>query len=154
MSDEEKTAVSFDLLQISPSDTWKLRHEVLWPDKPLSYVKLEEDEQGFHYGVRVKENLVSVISLFVKGQEAQFRKFATQSNEQGKGYGSQLLAHTLKEATKLGVTRIWCNARVETAGFYKRFDMVETDTQFYKGKIPYVIMEKRLDEQVNEERDG
>lgn len=139
-----KKMVSGTLIELPAEATWQLRQEVLWPSKPLAYVKIPEDEKGLHCGVKVKGELVSVISLFIKEEEAQFRKFATLHKEQGKGYGSYLLSHILQEAKKLGVKRIWCNARVETAGFYKRFGMVETDNRFYKGDIPYVVMEKWL----------
>ncbi|WP_280115298.1 hypothetical protein [Flavobacterium fluviatile] len=36
---------------IRPSDTWQIRHEVMWPGKPLEFVQLDEDESGLHFGV-------------------------------------------------------------------------------------------------------
>ena len=38
---------------------------------------LQDDEDGLHFGLFNKEKLVSVVSLFIDGEEAQFRKFAT-----------------------------------------------------------------------------
>ncbi|MCU0469711.1 MAG: GNAT family N-acetyltransferase [Arcicella sp.] len=32
--------------EIKPADTWQLRHTVMWPNRPLSYVQLSEDEKG------------------------------------------------------------------------------------------------------------
>ncbi len=130
-------------LTILPAcDTWEIRRKVLWPSKPLDYVKLPKDEEGLHFGININGRLVSVISLFITGEEAQFRKFATLTTDQGKGYGTQLLNHLMEEAVNRGVKRLWCNARVETASFYKRFGMQETETRFFKGDIPYVVMEK------------
>jgi hypothetical protein len=52
---------------ITPAQTYPLRHQVLWPDKPLDYVKIAEDEEGQHFGAFQDQELVSVISLFVNG---------------------------------------------------------------------------------------
>ena len=89
----------------------------------------------------LEETLVSVISLFIDGDDAQFRKFATLADQQGKGLGSALLEHLIKEAQSRGVRRLWCNARVDKTGFYERFGMTTTDHTFSKGGIDYVIME-------------
>ncbi|KZO91763.1 hypothetical protein CALVIDRAFT_541516 [Calocera viscosa TUFC12733] len=35
---------------IPPSSTHALRHAVLWPSKPLDYVILAEDAEGWHFG--------------------------------------------------------------------------------------------------------
>ncbi|KAI0888365.1 GCN5-like N-acetyltransferase [Annulohypoxylon maeteangense] len=36
--------------QISAHQTYALRHDVLWPDKPTAYVQLPDDEAGQHFG--------------------------------------------------------------------------------------------------------
>lgn len=129
---------------ISPQDTWPIRHQVMWPDRPLEYIKLAEDEQGLHFGLFVREKLVSVVSLFVKGDSAQFRKFATLESEQGKGYGSQLLRQVLQEAQNQGALWIWCNARVPKTRFYAKFGLQATKTTFTKGEIDYIVLQKTL----------
>ena len=126
---------------IVPSQTWPLRHTVMWPDKPLDYVKLPEDAHGIHYGLFVNDHLVSVISLFIKGEDAQFRKFATALSHQGKGYGSQLLKYLMQEAASKGIKKLWCNARKDKASFYENFGMIKTSHSFIKGGIGYVVME-------------
>lgn len=131
--------------QISAPYTWALRHEVMWPDKPIEYVQLPMDYQGIHWGLYVQNELTSVISMFE--QEAgdfQFRKFATRTEHQGKGYGSALLRAAFEWIAGQGAHRIWCNARVIKSEFYRRFGMAETDSTFTKGGINYVIMEKIL----------
>ncbi len=87
--------------EASLDEVWQLRHEVMWPDQELSFVQLKDDANGRHFGLYVNDTLVSVISLFPEGTRAQFRKFATLREEQGKGYGSRLLAYTLEEARRL-----------------------------------------------------
>ena len=128
--------------QIAPHQTWRIRHEVMWPDRELDYVKLPEDDEGVHFGLYVEGKLVSVVSAFENGKEAQFRKFATLEAHQGKGYGSQLLNYLFEWLTEQGAVRIWCNARIEKCGFYERFGMVKTDETFQKGGKDYVVMER------------
>lgn len=131
-----------EIRRIHKEDAWKLRHEVMWPEREPDYIKLEDDESGVHYGLFLGEQLVSVLSLFITGKEAQFRKFATLEMEQGQGYGSKLLQTVLKEAEQAGVERIFCNARTYKAGFYKKFGMKPTEQVFSKGGKDYVVMER------------
>ena len=128
--------------RIPPESTWPIRHEVMWPDQTIDYVRLPNDEEGIHYGLFLEDELVGVISAFITGNEVQFRKFATLVKHQGKGYGTQLLNHLLAALEKEDLQRIWCNARLDKQNFYKRFGLQTTDETFTKGGIDYVIMEK------------
>lgn len=136
--------MSIIIKEIEASDTWDLRHRIMWPEKSIDYVKLDEDKDGVHFGLFKDEQLVSVVSLFITGNEAQFRKFATDYIVQGNGYGTKLLQHVLLVAQQNEIEIIWCNARADKASFYKRFDLVETDQKFNKGGIDYVMMQKTL----------
>lgn len=137
--------MNVNILKIRPEDTWQIRHEVMWPDQPIEYVKLAEDEDGLHFGLFVAAGLVSIISVFEKDKEAQFRKLATVEREQGKGYGSYLLQHVMDLLVQNGVQRIWCNARKDKIRFYEQFGLKPTAQEFEKGGIQYVIMEKKLE---------
>jgi len=132
-----------DIRRIAPEDTWPLRHRVMWPDQPFDFVKVAEDHHGLHYGLFVQNQLVSVVSLFIKGGDAQFRKLATEVAEQGKGYGSHLLRHVLHEASTQGANRIWCNARAEKASYYERFGLTKTTNTYVKEGIEFVVMEHK-----------
>ncbi|MBD0378945.1 GNAT family N-acetyltransferase [Paenibacillus sedimenti] len=127
---------------ITKEMAWEVRHRVMWPDKDMNYVKLKDDDEGIHYGFFAGERLVSVISLFINRHQAQFRKFATLDQEQGKGYGSKLLQYMMDEAQARGVQKIWCNARSNKTDFYARFGLKETSDIFTKDGQAYVIMEK------------
>jgi GNAT superfamily N-acetyltransferase len=129
---------------ISPEETWELRHNVMWPDRNLDYIKLKDDEQGRHFGLFIGEELVSVISIFVAADEVQFRKFATLEKLQGKGYGTILLQFVMKEAKKLGAKRLWCNARKNKIDFYKRFGLEESGETISKDGFAYAKMSKNL----------
>ncbi|SDL54961.1 GNAT family N-acetyltransferase [Paenibacillus jilunlii] len=132
-----------EIRKVHKEAVWQLRHEVMWPDRGLDYVKLDDDDDGVHYGLFEGEQLVSAVSLFIDGSEAQFRKFATRTEQQGQGYGSRLLQHVLNEAERSGVNRIYCNARSHKAAFYKKFGLSEVSgTAFTKGGKEYIIMEK------------
>ena len=122
---------------ITAEQTYPLRHSVLWPDKPLDYVKVDDDAAGHHFGAFDNEELIAVISLFVNGQESRFRKFAAHPDHQRKGVGTLLLNHVIAEARRLGATVLWCDARLDAADFYRRFGMTAVCDVFYKGPIPY-----------------
>jgi predicted GNAT family N-acyltransferase len=134
------------IVEIVPSETWHLRHTVMWPDRDIDYVKLPEDDHGIHYGLFQNDQLLSVVSLFLEkgGTEAQFRKFATATDRQGKGHGTTVLKHLISEARQKGIKKLWCNARVDKSGYYQRFGLETTRQVFCKGGIDYVIMEAIL----------
>jgi predicted GNAT family N-acyltransferase len=141
-----------DIRTINKEQTWQLRHEVMWPERDLDYVKLKDDDAGAHYGLFEGEQLISVVSLFIGGEEAQFRKFATLESQQGKGYGSRLLFHMLGEAAQAGVKRIFCNARSHKVSFYHKFGLTETETAFTKDGKEYIVMERFLSDAEAENR--
>ncbi len=128
--------------QIPPSETLPIRHKVMWPDKPLTYVKLPNDELGRHYGLFVNEKMTAIISLFINNNEAQFRKFATLNEFQGLGYGTKLLQSIIDLLKEEGVKKLWCNARVEKTKFYEKFNLRTTNKVYQKGGIEFVIMER------------
>ncbi|WP_247236493.1 GNAT family N-acetyltransferase [Telluribacter sp. SYSU D00476] len=131
--------------EITPEDTWSIRQRVMWPDKPIDFVKISDDDQGLHYGLFRNERLASVISCFVNQDEMQFRKFATLVEEQGQGLGTHLLNHVLDVAREKGIRRIWCNARRDKTSFYARFGLHTTGTSFTKEGIEYIVMERSLE---------
>ncbi len=134
--------VIHEIKLINASETLLIRHKVMWPDKPIEYVELPNDENGRHFGLFVNGEITSILSLFVEDNEAQFRKFATVVEFQGLGYGTFLLERIIDLVNKEGIRRLWCNARVEKSNFYERFNLKPTDKKYEKGGIEFVIMEK------------
>jgi N-acetylglutamate synthase-like GNAT family acetyltransferase len=131
-----------EIKEIKAEDTYQIRHEVMWPDKPIDFVKVDEDTEGVHFGLFEDEKLVSIVSIFYKNDEMQFRKFATLADFQGSGYGTLLLNYIFQQAENQGIKKIWCNARSTKTAFYAKFGMHETDVRFVKGGIDYVVMKK------------
>ena len=132
------------IIEITSEETLKIRHEVMWPEKPMDYIKLPNDDKGIHFGLFLKDEIISVISLFIVNKEAQFRKFATQTTYQGKGYGTILLKEIFTIAKNKKAQRIWCNARTSKSSYYTKFGMNLTENKFVKGGIKYVIMERKF----------
>jgi GNAT superfamily N-acetyltransferase len=126
---------------ISAEATMPIRHQVLWPDKPRDYVLLPEDKQGIHYGIKVENAWIAVVSCFDNGTEMQFRKLATLAPWQGRGFGTQLLRFVFQEAEKRGITAIWCHARLEKVSFYKKLGLAPSGGTFLRDDQPYIRME-------------
>ena len=127
--------------EIQASETWQIRHEVMWPDQPFEFVQLKEDDLGKHFGVFVDEKLVSIVSCFFTDDEMQFRKLATLESFQGQGIASELLKYILELAKEKGVKKVWCNARTNKKSFYKKFGMQDTHKTFIKAEQEFTIME-------------
>ncbi|QDW22912.1 GNAT family N-acetyltransferase [Flavobacterium sp. KBS0721] len=130
-----------EIKPIKASQTWQIRHEVMWPEQPFEFVQLEEDNLGLHFGVFDQEKLISIVSCFVVDEEMQFRKLATLQKFQGNGSASQLLHYILKLAKENNLKKVWCNARTNKKSFYEKFGMKETLKTFIKANQEFTIME-------------
>ena len=121
---------------------WTMRQAVMYPDESIDFVKLEDDVKGVHWGLYKKDKLISVISLFEKDRELQFRKFATLENMQGKGYGTKLLQEVMDWALQNNMQSVWCNARIAATGLYEKFGMKQSGPGWKKYGIDFIKMEK------------
>lgn len=130
--------------QIRPELTWLIRRDVLYPGQSLDKIRLSDDEKGTHLGLFDQNKLISVLSYFRKGDSIQFRKFATLTDYQGKGYGSELLHYLIEISKAENIERIWCNARENASNFYSKFGFMKTNQSFQKDGVDFVIMEKIL----------
>lgn len=133
-----------NIKQIPYADTWNIRHRVMWPNQPFDYVKLPEDEKGIHFGLFKNKKLIAVASLFIDHDEAQFRKLATETHEQGQGHGTQLLSYLMDYVSQQNIKRVWCNARANKTFFYNKFSMAVTNKKYIKDGIEFVVMEKMM----------
>ncbi len=131
-----------EIKEIKAQETYSLRQQVMWPDKPLEFVMLNNDEEGVHFGLWKDSNIISVVSLFRNGNVAQFRKFATKTSEQGNGFGTLLLEYVMTFVSNEKIEKLWCNARADKTSFYERLGMTQTPKTFMKEGIDYILMEK------------
>ena len=129
-----------DIRIITWNEALPIRHKVLWPNKPLLFCRVDEDETAQHYGVYSKDKLVCVASIYLDGRVARLRKFVTLAEFQGQGLGSKLIAHILNVLEQTNVESFWCDARITAAGFYQKFGMKQQGTKFKKSGLGYVKM--------------
>ena len=121
-----------------------IRHLVLWPNKPASFCKVDGDETASHYGAYIDGELVSVASIYIEGRSARLRKFATLASFQGKGIGSKIIHHLVRELKASEIDYFWCDARKSAVGFYRKFGLEKQGEEFTKSGIPYFKMEVKF----------
>lgn len=129
---------------ISAEQTWPLRQSVMYPDFSIEQVKLKDDALGRHFGLFLGDELTVVISLFINDNKLQFRKLATKTNQQGKGYGKQMMAFILDLASAENLKIVWCNARLTAAPFYKQFGFEICGETWQQDGHTFVVMQKLL----------
>jgi len=139
-----KSSDIIEIKQIPAELTWDLRHRVMYPNKSFESIKLPDDFEGIHFGIFKNNHLVTVVSLFIRNNEVQFRKLATEKSEQENGYGTKLLQYIFDYATKIRATRIWCNARENKSYFYEKFGLYKTEKTYVQSGIKFVVMQKKL----------
>jgi len=137
-----KKVNNIEIREITADQTWDLRHRVMYPNEPFESIKLSDDVEGVHFGLFKNNRLVSVVSLFVRNNEVQFRKLATEVDEQKNGHGTKLILFILEYAIKIQASRIWCNARENKAYFYEKFGLQATNKTYFQTGIKFVVMEK------------
>jgi GNAT superfamily N-acetyltransferase len=130
--------------QIRPELTWRLRQQVLYPQQQLNEMAMDEDAEGYHFGAFKDNRLVAIVSLFKRGDDFQFRKFAVSPAVQNIGIGSELLAYISGFAVYDGGTRLWCNARLTAIPFYLKNDFNQTGECFSKNGFDYEVLEKSI----------
>ena len=138
---------SVTINRVAPEATVGVREAVLWPGRP-DMCRLAEDAQGLHLAANVNNDVVGVVSLFVDGAEARFRKFAVLEAHRGAGLGSRLLQAAESEASRLGAKTIDCDARAEMAAYYEKRGYAAAGPPFakYEGSEQlYATMRKPLD---------
>lgn len=133
---------SIEIQKVNTDQILNIRHRVLWPDQSPDFVKVAEDDTGFHFGLYYDQKLVSVISLFAEGESIRFRKFATLPEFQGKGLGSRLLEHAIDFSLQNHYSRMWCDARSSVLGFYERFGFQKFSEPFFKERVEYYKIER------------
>lgn len=136
--------MSVTIRNITTEDTLPLRREVLYPHWQLEQVRVDHDDEGWHFGLYEGNELVTVVSLFISGPAAQFRKLATSAHCRGKGYGKRMMQHLREVCLRHGVRTLWCNARDSAETFYLQLGFTRTSDIFYKDDIAFYKMEINL----------
>lgn len=119
----------------------ELRHEVMYPEQDLDFVRLENDSEGIHVGIRENGLLVSTVSIFLEGRDVQFRKLATKENFQHQGYATALIKWILAYAKEMKLNKVWANSRVNILPLYAKLGFEKTEKTFSKNGYNYNIVE-------------
>jgi len=133
-----------NIIELYWRETLSIRHQVLWPNEKPEFCELVGDEQALHYGLKVNDKLVCVASIFMDGQSARLRKFATLRDFQGQGLGSVMISQLLDKLRAQHVNFFWFDARESATCFYERFGFKATGDLFYKNNIAYYKMSAHL----------
>ncbi|MGF7077504.1 GNAT family N-acetyltransferase [Mucilaginibacter sp. R-33] len=137
--------------QIRPELTWRLRQRILYPESKLYEMEMEEDNHGYHFAAFKDNHIIAVVSLFNKGNDWQFRKFAVDETMQNMGIGRAVLQYITDFVLVSGGTRLWCNARLSAIPFYLKAGFIHTGNFFSKNGFDYEILEKELTPSLNQE---
>ncbi len=133
-----------DIRAIEWEDVLPIRHKVLWPNEPALFCKVGGDEVAKHYGVYLDKMLVSVASVYIEGNTARLRKFATLVQFQGNGLGTKLISYIINLLKNINIACFWCDARKTAIGFYRKFNMIQQGGEFNKSGVLYVKMTLEL----------
>jgi ribosomal protein S18 acetylase RimI-like enzyme len=107
-----------------------LRHLLLRPHQAPEQLAYEGDDawDSLHVGAYIDRELVGIASIVrqappgeVNERAWRVRGMATTPQVRGLGYGGALLERCLGHAIEHGGTLVWCNARADAVGFYRRF---------------------------------
>lgn len=141
---------------IAATQTYALRQRILRPHQTLAEMDYpgDADAATMHFGAHDADALVGVVSLYVaplptdpQEHDWQFRGMAVDDTRQRMGVGQLLLNACLEHARSHGGRRLWCNARVTAADFYRRFGFEEHGEIFDTIAIgPHVVMTRSLDQ--------
>ncbi|MBB1386750.1 GNAT family N-acetyltransferase [Pseudoalteromonas sp. SG45-5] len=132
------------ICKISSEQTMLLRQRVLWPNETTEFCRVDGDEDASHFGAFINDNLVCVASVYLTQGKARLRKFATDTDYQNQGVGSEMLNHIIQSLKSTEANLFWCDARESALGFYRRFGMTPYGVRFYKQGIPYFKMKLAL----------
>jgi len=124
--------------KIQAHQTYKIRHQVLWPDHPIETCMLSEDDTALHFGGFINGHLVAVASLFPEGEDKiRLRKFAILKPHQKRGFGTEMLQGMHNYLQQTAYNSLWCDARENARNFYQKNGFTISGKRFLKKGIPY-----------------
>ncbi|MDP1571177.1 MAG: GNAT family N-acetyltransferase [Vicinamibacterales bacterium] len=109
-----------------------LRHSILRPAQPPEACHYPGDDKActLHLAVRRGGRVVAVGSMFEEDGAWRLRGMATEPASRGRGLGGLIVEAFAAEVARRGGGRLWCNARVDAAGFYRRHGFADEGDVF------------------------
>jgi predicted GNAT family N-acyltransferase len=121
---------------ISADETLPLRSAVLRKNLPEAQCRFPTDDQGFHLGYFLNDQLIVIATFFQEDYPElgkggyRLRGMATGTAFNGQGYGAAVIKFAIDELKKRGATYIWCNARSTAVGFYSKLNFSILSEEF------------------------
>jgi len=131
-----------------------LRQRLLRPGKPLEACVFPGDEaaETRHFAAHLGDTPVGIASVYhapysedPSPSDWQLRSMATVEDIRGRGVGSCLLQTCLDYMRSKDGHRLWCNARVQAAGFYLHHGFRRHGPEFLIPDIgPHYLMSREI----------
>ena len=152
----EQTGSGFEIRHLRPSETHRLRGEVLRSGR-VKEVRIDGDDDPatLHIGaIDAGGKLVGTSSYYARpmpgsseGPAVQLRMMAVAASVQGRGVGGRILERAISELSARGDRLLWANARDSALGFYiaHGFDIVD-GSQFVHEEtgLPHTVVKRRI----------
>lgn len=145
MTDPDKDFQEIQYRVSAVTEILPLRHRVLRPGVAMEVAEFpgDMDDSTLHFAALQDDKVLSCLSVYAsKWQDEdafQLRGMATDASHQRCGIGGKLLQYAVSHVPS--VKYIWCNARVEAIGFYRKFGWnVKSDEFDIEGVGPHVRM--------------
>jgi GNAT superfamily N-acetyltransferase len=130
----------------------ELRHRLLRPHQaPEALVYGGDDAwDSLHIGAYIDRDLIGIASIVREpppwgSDERAWRIRGMATMPEVRGYGAALLERCLEHASEHGGTLVWCNARVDAVGFYRRLGFEAQGEPFDVPPIgPHLLMTRPL----------
>ncbi|HEU4430052.1 MAG TPA: GNAT family N-acetyltransferase [Myxococcota bacterium] len=143
-----------EVRRISAEEVRPLRQLVLRPRRPFVETRFDGDDSSAtaHFGAFRDGALLAIATLLDAPhperpgvRACQVRGMASDPSVRGLGFGAAVLAACEAEARRRGAQLLWCNAREEAAGFYRRAGFVAIGEGFeIPGVGPHFRMHREL----------
>ena len=134
---------NFEIVDVA--EILAFRQAMLWPDKPLSHVKVAGDETAIHICLRHNDAIIAAGSFFPTGSNAQLRKLAVSADLRGQGVGKALISFGADCLAQRGVRHLWCDARATAVGFYESLGFQVDPSVYLKSDVAYRKASRALD---------
>lgn len=119
---------------------WRLRQEILWPDRPSSFSQVTGDESAHHFGVWADGDWRAVVSIFKTDEGFQLRKLGTQESYRKRGFGRALVAYVLNWCSENNAADVFLDARINQVNWYEQGGWVKKGKPFQKYEKAYQRM--------------
>ncbi|MBL0315257.1 MAG: GNAT family N-acetyltransferase [Flavobacteriales bacterium] len=117
-----------EVRQITPTDTHRLRHLVLWPhidQENKCVIDIDNRSDAIHLGTFSENKLVAIGSFFQMNSpklseqnQYRLRAMASAPVARGTGAGKLLVAKGIQILKEKKISVLWCDARLNATGFY------------------------------------